>query len=179
MEQKSKHGIPLLKDDDDLYEIFTAEKTQETIFDTEQSQQKDEENFEALFEESLRETNSFQTILKEKETAKRSLSIKEKLKQYPPPEISIDLHGYTAKEAQKKTETFIRNAKYNAIKTLRIIVGKGLHSQGKAVLPDVVEKKVSELKQMGVVLTFLWEKRRKLKSGAMIVYLNIANNEKY
>jgi DNA-nicking Smr family endonuclease len=166
MQQRTKLGIPVLNTDDDLYEIFTGEKSE-----IEQSQEETEENFAELFEQSLSDINNFQTILKEKETTKKSLSIEEKLKQYPLPEINIDLHGYTAKKAQKKTETFIRNAKYNAIKTVRIIVGKGIHSKGKAVLPDIVEKKVVELKQMGVVLTFHWEKRRKLKSGAMIVYL--------
>jgi len=54
---------------------------------------------------------------------------------------------------------------------LRIIVGKGIHSLSKAVLPDVVEKKIVELKKEDIVMTFLWEKHRKLKSGAIIVYL--------
>ncbi|ETR71092.1 MAG: Smr protein/MutS2 [Candidatus Magnetoglobus multicellularis str. Araruama] len=136
MQQRTKLGIPVLNTDDDLYEIFTGEKSE-----IEQSQEETEENFAELFEQSLSDINNFQTILKEKEITKKSLSIKEKIKQYPLPEINIDLHGYTAKKAQKKTETFIRNAKYNAIKTVRIIVGKGIHSKGKAVLPDIVEKK--------------------------------------
>ncbi|MBF0449894.1 MAG: Smr/MutS family protein [Candidatus Magnetomorum sp.] len=171
----SKQGVPLLKDDDDLYKLFTGEKFQEnTVDEREQGLEKNEENFSEMLEKSLSECDNFQAILQEKE---RSLSpkipsgINERLKEYPTPEVEIDLHGYTAKEAEKKAESFIRNARYNGIRTLRIIVGKGLHSQGKAVLPDVAERKVAELKKEDLVMTFQWEKDSKLKSGSMIVYL--------
>jgi hypothetical protein len=52
-----------------------------------------------------------------------------------------------------------------------IIVGKGLHSQGKAILPDVVEKKITRLKRKKWLLGFEWEKKDKRKSGSLIVYL--------
>ncbi len=83
----------------------------------------------------------------------------------------MDLHGYTAAEAQSGTEAFIRKARNKGIHTLRLITGKGLHSQGKAVLPDVVERKLIELKQKKWVLGYKWEKKDKRKSGAVIVYL--------
>ncbi|OQX20720.1 MAG: hypothetical protein BWK80_35435, partial [Desulfobacteraceae bacterium IS3] len=59
----------------------------------------------------------------------------------------------------------------DALRTVRIIVGKGLHSEGKAVLRDVVEEKLVSLKREGMILSFKWEKTNKLKSGAIIVYL--------
>jgi len=177
MQQMSKQGIPVFNDDADFYELFTGKKSEKISQKTvaiEKFQEEPEENFAELLEQSFSETANFQTILREKDSslsARKSLTIKEKLKKYPPPEVDIDLHGCTAEEARKKTETVIRNARYNAIRTIRIIVGKGIHSRGKAVLPDIVEKKVVDLKQKDIVLTFQWEKRRKLKSGSMIVYL--------
>jgi len=54
---------------------------------------------------------------------------------------------------------------------VRIIVGKGLHSQAGAVLPDAVEKKIVELKRAGRIATFSWEKKSKRASGSIIVFL--------
>ena len=53
-------------------------------------------------------------------------------------------------------------------------MGKGLHSQGGAVLPDVIEDLAVALKRQKVVLTYRWEKRIKRKSGSLIVYLTTA-----
>jgi DNA-nicking Smr family endonuclease len=85
--------------------------------------------------------------------------------------MELDLHGATAPDAEKRTESFIENARREKIRTVRIIVGKGLHSEGKAKLPDVVEKKIIRLKRKNWLLGFEWEKKDKRKSGAMIVYL--------
>ena len=41
---------------------------------------------------------------------------------------SLDLHGYTLEEANKKVEEFINNCYLNSIKKLIIVTGKGLHS---------------------------------------------------
>jgi len=57
--KRSKLGISVLKDNDDLYEIFTGEKSK-----IEKSQEEAEDNFSELFEESLSETNNFQSIFK-------------------------------------------------------------------------------------------------------------------
>jgi len=65
----------------------------------------------------------------------------------------------------------IKSARQRGLQTLRVITGKGLHSYGKAVLPEVVEEKVVELKKQNLILTFRWEKGSKRKSGALIVYL--------
>jgi DNA-nicking Smr family endonuclease len=54
---------------------------------------------------------------------------------------------------------------------LRIITGKGLHSPGAPVLPDVVEQKLHELKEKKLIKSFEWEKKRKSASGALLVFL--------
>ncbi len=90
---------------------------------------------------------------------------------YPSPETELDLHGCTGPEAEKATRNFIGAARHRGLLTLRVITGKGLHSQGPAVLPDVVEQLLRELKEEGEVFTFRWEKKEKQKSGAVIVYL--------
>ena len=51
----------------------------------------------------------------------------------------LDLHGYTAKEAEDKTASYIKAAAKNGLQSLLIITGKGLHSEGEGILRDVVE----------------------------------------
>ena len=70
-----------------------------------------------------------------------------------------------------RVEAYIETAALQGLDAVRIIVGKGLHSQGSAVLPDEVERKIVELKRRGRVSTFAWEKKRKRASGALLVYL--------
>ena len=41
---------------------------------------------------------------------------------------SLDLHGYTLEEANKKVEEFIHTSYLNNVKKLIIVTGKGLHS---------------------------------------------------
>lgn len=156
-------GFRVLTDEHDLYQLF-GEK-----------QESKEEDFGRLFEETHKD-NLQQLLIKEKkETAhdskSRPLTVSERIKTYPAPQAELDLHGNTALEAEKRTEAFIRNACQKKIRTLRIIVGKGLHSQGKAILRDVVEKKIIRLKQKKWLLGFNWEKKDKKKSGALVVYL--------
>lgn len=51
-------------------------------------------------------------------------------------ESEIDLHGYTTEEAREVLEEMMSSGKY---KHVRVIVGKGRHSAGGAVLPDFVK----------------------------------------
>ena len=162
-----KKGFHILSDRDDLHRLF-MEGMEKTGYG-------EEENFARLFEKSQADIYQ-QVLLKEKVhdihgQLSRPLTVSERLKQYPPPQAEIDLHGCTAVEAVKKTETFIRNARLRGIRTVRIIVGKGLHSSGQAVLPDVTEARIIELKRHNRILSYKWEKKDKRKSGAMIVYL--------
>ncbi|MEN8136485.1 MAG: Smr/MutS family protein [Thermodesulfobacteriota bacterium] len=111
------------------------------------------------------------SILKEKAGPDAPLSDREKLKSYPHPQEELDLHGNTGPEAERKTASFIRDAATLQFRTVRIITGKGLHSDGPAVLPDVVETRLKELQAENRVFTFVWEKGEKHKSGSVIVYL--------
>jgi DNA-nicking Smr family endonuclease len=162
-----KKGFHILSDSDDLHRLFLG--------DTDKTGHGEEENFAQMFEKSRTDIYQ-QVLLKEKihdihNQLSRPLTVSERLKQYPPPQAEVDLHGCTAAEAEKKTETFIRNARLRGIRTVRIIVGKGLHSKGQAVLPDVTEDRIIELKRRNRVLSYKWEKKDKRKSGAVIIYL--------
>ncbi len=50
-------------------------------------------------------------------------------------EIEIDLHGHTTRESKEILDVLLKENKYSIV---RIIVGKGNHSAGGAVLPDFV-----------------------------------------
>jgi len=136
---------------------------------------KAEENFAQLFEKSQTDTYQQQMLKEKKSLSKREmplpLTVGERIKSYPSPQEELDLHGYTAVQAESRAETFIRSARLRRIRTVRIIVGKGLHSNGKAVLPEVVKTKIIQLKKDRLVLGYKWEKKDKRKSGALIVYL--------
>lgn len=53
------------------------------------------------------------------------------------PETVVDLHGYTASEAEEVLRALLKESKYSHV---RIIVGKGTHSAGGPVLRDFVKK---------------------------------------
>lgn len=94
------------------------------------------------------------------------------LQSYPSPQETLDLHGFTAVEAEGKTQRFIEEVRGRGIRTVRVITGKGLHSPGgKAVLPDVVEQNLSIMKKEGTITSFQWDKKVKERSGALLVYL--------
>ena len=94
-----------------------------------------------------------------------------RIKRYPPPEKELDLHGFTALEAQMKARAFLTVCKHQGYLTVRIIVGRGLHSDLGPVLPDTIEDLLAQLKQQDIVLGFNWERKKKSRSGAVIVYL--------
>jgi len=160
-----KKGFAVLTDKHDLYQLFAGEKRRK--------KKPGEEDFAEMFEKS--QTDKYQLLLlKEKKSSidkTTPLTVGERIKEYPLPQVELDLHGYTAANAEAAAETFIRNARQKGVRTVRIIVGKGLHSNGKAVLPDVIEKKILQLKRNQWVLGFKWEKKDKLKSGALVAYL--------
>jgi len=156
-----KKGFRLLTDEHDLYQVFGEKKNSPR------------EDFGRIFEESQQDIQQ-QVLMQEKkkissETA--PLTVQERIKTYPAPQLELDLHGSTAPEAEKRTVSFIENARREKIRTVRIIVGKGLHSQVKAILPDVIEKIITRLKRKNWLLGFEWEKKDKRKSGSLIVYL--------
>jgi len=158
--QQTKQKINKLSLEDDLFEDIEESNVPEKCF-------------EELLEESLTSKSS-QALIKEKiitSSKNTSLSKRNKLGKYPEPQDEIDLHGFKGDEAELKTDFFIRDSKAKGLVTIRIIVGKGTHSEGRAVLPDIVEGKIIDLKREGQIQTFKWEKSKKLKSGAVIIYL--------
>lgn len=157
--RKTKHGIPIIEKGADLFKTFETP---------------DEEDFGQILETSLGE-KSQDVLLKEKKDNPgpvRSLSLKKRLERFPKPQGEIDLHGFTALRADMKAEAYIKNAFYNGTYTVRIIVGKGLHSEDGPVLPDVIEKRVNQLRDEKIVLAYEWDKKKKHKSGSLTVYLN-------
>jgi len=94
-----------------------------------------------------------------------------RIKRYPPPENELDLHGFTALGAELKARSFLVSCQRQGFFTVRIIVGRGLHSELGPVLPDMVEDLLAQLKARDIVLGFAWERKKKSRSGAVIVYL--------
>ncbi len=159
----NRHGIPRLDNHTDLQRLFDA--THDDAADSEE------------LGESLRQSlaHDARGLMKKKTGGffpLRRMSLKEKLRRYPDPQAQMDLHGATATRARERAAAFIRTAQTDGLYTLRIIVGKGLHSESGAVLPDVIEDLLLELKREGTVLTYRWEKDVKRKSGALIVFLS-------
>jgi DNA-nicking Smr family endonuclease len=127
------------------------------------------EDFERLLEESLRSTES-QRMLREKAAAgeEKRMSVGELVKDYPGPQQEIDLHGHTGAEAMYELEHFISRSIEQHLRTVRVITGKGLHSRHmRSVLPELTERKLSQLKRSRKVLAY----RKERTGGSYVVYL--------
>lgn len=123
--------------------------------------------------EELRQVNykSEYAILRAKKDLpikKEPVSLDKRLSRYPAPELTLDLHGFSSVQAKLKSENFILSAWNRGYFTLRIITGKGTHSESGAVLPDIVEDLVKEMTAEKKILSHKWENQ----SGSMIIYLN-------
>ena len=160
-----RHGIPRLDDQVVLHRFFEG-----VVRDARETRD---------LGEALRQSlqHDARSLMKRKTGGvwePRRLTLKEQLRRYPAPQSQIDLHGATALEARQRSDSFIRRTQADGLLTLRLIVGKGLHSEDGAVLPDVVEDLLLSLKREKLILAFRWEKGAKRKSGAVIVYLDRA-----
>ncbi|MFO7606098.1 MAG: Smr/MutS family protein [Desulfurivibrionaceae bacterium] len=153
---RKKKTVPRL-DRENLYTAFGAEPEKSPGFSEE-------------LEKNLARKD-IKAILREKGGEEKPLSDREKLKSYPPPQEELDLHGHTGSEAERKTMNFLRQAVALNFRTVRIITGKGLHSDGPAVLPDVVETLLKGLQTENQIFAYVWEKGEKHRSGAVVVYL--------
>jgi DNA-nicking Smr family endonuclease len=60
------------------------------------------------------------------------------------PDDILDIHGLTRDNAWLSLEQFFQNAKSNNYEKLRIIHGKGNHSQGEAVLKKIVRSFIEQ-----------------------------------
>lgn len=164
---RDRHGLPFLDKDQHLSDVFKVSENEAEM------PPEEVEIFSELLESSLKGKNQ-DALLREKRDRLPAapVPLKKRLKRYPPPEKQLDLHGLTATEADAQAETYLRHSWRNGFFTLRLVVGKGLHSEAGAVLPHVVEDLLVRLKRDGVVLWFEWDKKQKSRSGAVIVYLN-------
>ncbi len=167
----NKHGLPVI---DTFESQFLAGESvsSESQKNSEGSEDSDapEENFELLLEASLKQTSG------PPKKKPMPMPVKKRLKRYPPPEAELDLHGFTALGAELKAKAFISTCKHQGYFSLRIIVGKGLHSDMGPVLPNVMEDVLKILKDQNIVLAYEWEGQKKSKSGALIVYLKQFND---
>jgi len=59
-------------------------------------------------------------------------------------EDTLDLHEYTRDEAQDEVLKFLEESKNSGYNMVRIIVGKGLHSENGPVLGDFVRNLLEE-----------------------------------
>ena len=87
------------------------------------------------------------------------------------PEREIDLHGLTAPEAELKVKNFLITARQQRLRAVRVITGKGMHSPGLPVLPEMMEHMARSMQNDKGIKNFAWEKGARERSGAMIIYL--------
>ena len=156
---RSKKKIPVLAEKEDLQAAFgVAEETP---------------SFAEAIDQTLTEPEGRRAMQERLDSLHRGDKERGKpsIKHYPGPETELDLHGFTGPEAERRTPGFIAAARQKGLQTIRIITGKGLHSDGPEVLPDVVEQVLLDLKREGGIFAFRWEKKEKQRSGAVIVYL--------
>ncbi len=175
----NKNRLPVLDSDEEFLKAFTKKDKPKTAvqkkstFKDAAEEQDREDNDDSL------ENEDFATMLEESFKIKKSkpigkpkpLPLKKRLKRYPGVELELDLHGYNAIGAQLKLRSFIQTCKHQGFFTIRIIVGKGLHSEDGAVLPDIVEDELKEMKKQNLVIFYEWDRKKKRTSGAIIVYL--------
>lgn len=89
----------------------------------------------------------------------------------PEPEEQLDLHGFTAREAEERTAAFIARARRFRLRTVLVITGKGLHSPQGPVLKDTVEGILRLMREEGTIAAYGWEKGRREESGGLLVQL--------
>lgn len=162
-EGTNRHGIPVLPDSGDRSGLIPPAL-----------QEQEKREFLRLLNQNLGQKTR-DVLMNEKGVRpgrKKVLTLKERLKRYPLPQSQLDLHGYTALKAELRAESFLKNAYGNQVHTVIVIVGKGLHSDEGAVLPDVVETLLDRLRREGTVLAYQWINEKKSRSGAVTVYLN-------
>ena len=170
-ERLNKHGLPFL----DNYESWMNNNLDPDTPDEDNSEDngrqdpEPEVDFSALLEASLKKDHTPRHVPK-------PTPLKRRLKRYPPPEADLDLHGFNAIGARIKAQSYISSKHAQGFFTLRIIVGKGLHSETGPVLPDVVEDVLKEMKKENIVLSYEWEGGKKSKAGAVLVYLKRFND---
>ncbi len=127
------------------------------------------DSFDSLMEEFTR-PEDIEAALAERKALEESKpkNAGELARDYPGPQREIDLHGHYGAEAMRELEHFITRSIAEHVRTVRVITGKGLHSKHmKSVLPELTERKLSQLKDTDKVLDF----RKEKTGGSYVVYL--------
>ncbi len=127
--------------------------------------EKPKSEFEMMLEESYKSMESDLRRFKVVESAQDSRS------RFRKPSARIDLHGLKSDEAIRRVRTFILTSRADQRKSIRIITGKGKHSEGESVLKNVVADELIKLKRRGVVKSHRWEKGSKKRSGSVLIHL--------
>lgn len=87
-------------------------------------------------------------------------------------QAECDLHGLTAREAEREVLRFVREAQRKGRRWVLIIVGKGLHSPGgKATLKSSVADALSKRAPARFVLAFRTAPRHLGGTGALVARL--------
>jgi DNA-nicking Smr family endonuclease len=87
-------------------------------------------------------------------------------------DAECDLHGLTAREAEREVLRFVESSQRTGMRWVRIIVGKGLHSKdGKGTLRDHVVGALSQRAAARYVLAFRTAPQRLGGTGALTVRL--------
>lgn len=131
----------------------------------------EEASFAETFDQELFDQEYLARAAGRKESVDNSRQEKQAKGSILSPQKELDLHGCFSREAELRIESFIQASRHERLAMLRIITGKGLHSSGAPVLPDVAEHKLYELKEKKIIKSFYWEKKYKSTSGAIIVLL--------
>lgn len=172
--QTNRHGIPVFGKDADLSVYFSepeADFPTRPAADRGREEKRDE--FERWMESALEGLDQTEMLSRKQDElpADRRPSLRRRLRDYPPPQAELDLHGFTSAQAAEKTEAFLRTSRHRGRRTVLIITGRGIHSDGRPVLPDVVESRIADLRRRNWILASQWERGDKKRSGALIVYL--------
>lgn len=93
------------------------------------------------------------------------------------PQKEVDYHGLDPflgeSGIRQFTQEAIDRAQVEGVHTIRLIVGKGLHSKNGAVIKPIVQKFLQELQQSGEIRSFGYDKNHGVgqNEGALVVKL--------
>ena len=175
----NQNRLPVLDSDEEYLKAFTKKGKPKTAVQEKSAFRHAAKEQDCEDNDDFLENEDFATMLEESFKIRKSkpigkskpLPLKKRLKRYPGVELELDLHGYNAIGAQLKLRSFLQTCKHQGFFTVRIIVGKGLHSEDGAVLPDIVEDELKEMKKQNLVIFYEWDRKKKKTSGAIIAYL--------
>jgi len=87
-------------------------------------------------------------------------------------DAECDLHGLTAREAEREARRFLESCQRKGLRWVRLIVGKGLHSKGgKGTLREHIVGALSQRSAARYVLAFRTAPQRLGGTGALTVRL--------